>query len=172
MTALARRVRTMTAAEIRFRIVQRARAAIEASRVTIGVERWDRDRLFPTLSATSPELAEADRASRSRQWKEVNSALRHHFLKRQPRFPLEPASRGELSGTIRDRYPDAVSHAVRRAEACIGGRYDVLGFFGLRFDTKTARPDWHFDPVHNRRTPPVFWTRMPYLDPAIGDHKI
>jgi hypothetical protein len=32
--------------------------------------------------------------------------------------------------------------------------------------------DWHFDPVYGRGAPRAFHTRVPYLDPAIGDHKI
>src|SRR5437773_1736258 len=33
-------------------------------------------------------------------------------------------------------------------------------------------PDWHFDPVHDRRAPRRFWSRINYLDPGCGDHKI
>ena len=32
--------------------------------------------------------------------------------------------------------------------------------------------DWSWDPVHDRRAPEMHWSRVPYLDPAIGDHKI
>jgi len=32
--------------------------------------------------------------------------------------------------------------------------------------------DWHYDPVHERRAPQKFWSAVPYLDPACGDHKV
>ena len=33
-------------------------------------------------------------------------------------------------------------------------------------------PDWHRDPVHDLEPPSAFWSRVPYLDPEFGDHKI
>ena len=43
---------------------------------------------------------------------------------------------------------------------------------GSRIPRPESRIDWHLDPVHERRSPEVFYTRVPYLSPEIGDHKI
>jgi len=51
----------------------------------------------------------------------------------------------------------------------LGGRYDVLGYQNVDFGTP---PDWHRDPVHDRRASPRFWVDVSYLDPGQGDHKI
>lgn len=57
----------------------------------------------------------------------------------------------------------------------LAGRYDLLGYRDLSFerpDQPAHAIDWHRDPVHDRRPPQRFWSRVPYLDPACGDHKI
>ena len=41
-----------------------------------------------------------------------------------------------------------------------------------RDDSGVAAIDWHRDPVHGRVAPALFWSEVPYLDPACGDHKI
>jgi hypothetical protein len=43
---------------------------------------------------------------------------------------------------------------------------------GSRVPSPESRIDWHLDPVHERRSPEVFYTRVPYLSPEVGDHKI
>ena len=59
--------------------------------------------------------------------------------------------------------------STRRAGAILRGDYDLLGYRGLQIGSS---PDWHRDPVHGRRAPMVFWSSVPYLDAAAGDHKI
>ena len=51
----------------------------------------------------------------------------------------------------------------------IAGRHDLLGYTNVDVGSP---PDWHRDPVHDRRAPLLFWNAVPYLDPACGDHKI
>jgi hypothetical protein len=68
--------------------------------------------------------------------------------------------------------PGAIADARTRADRIVRGQYDLLGYAGLRFTTARRRIDWHFDPVWGRHAPDAFYTRVPYLDPAIGDHKI
>jgi uncharacterized heparinase superfamily protein len=172
MSGFAKRFRTLTADEIRFRAVERTRTAVEASRVALGLEKWDRQSLRTAITEASPELRTVRSLLSSKDWCHANSALRSHFLSRPLQFPLNPARRLELSRAIRDRFPHAAAEATRRADEQLAGRYDALGYSDVRFNRTASVPDWHFDPVHSRRAPRLFWTRVPYLEPSIGDHKI
>src|SRR6185436_3714166 len=67
---------------------------------------------------------------------------------------------------VSSRWPGAAADAAARADRIVGGTYDLLGYRGLRFT------NWHSDPVHHRQAPRTCWAEVPYLDPAIGDHKI
>ena len=93
------------------------------------------------------------------------------------RFPLHPPARDALVDAVLKQFPAAAAQAAARADRILSGEYDLLGYRGLRFDAAAAvssnrLPDWHFDPVHQRRAPRRFWTKIDYLDPAFGDHKI
>jgi hypothetical protein len=68
-------------------------------------------------------------------------------------------------------FPDGTVSAVARADRIASGVYDLLGYEGLRFQNG-ADIDWHLDPVSGRRPPRAFQADVPYLDPAIGDHKV
>lgn len=71
---------------------------------------------------------------------------------------------------LRDREPATVSAVVRRAELAGAGRFDVLGHPSLSYGDPI---DWHRDPLSDRRSPLVHWSRIPYLDPGVvGDHKV
>ncbi len=59
-----------------------------------------------------------------------------------------------------------------RAREIVSGKYDLLGYRALTFNTAGRLIDWHLDPVSGRKPPSSFWSRVPYLDPAIGDHKV
>jgi len=71
---------------------------------------------------------------------------------------------------LRDRWPDHAGHVETRAARIAEGRFDLLGFEGLDFGDPI---DWSLDPVNQRTSPSVHWSRVPYLDPdTVGDHKI
>ena len=61
-----------------------------------------------------------------------------------------------------------------RADRVAAGQFDLLGYRGLTFSTggQPAQIDWQLDPVHQRSAPQMFWSRVPYLEPACGDHKV
>ncbi len=116
---------------------------------------------------------------------DAHHALARHFASRPRRWPVAPLLRDTLPGVIRERFPDAAADAGRRADAIVQGRFDLLGYRDLRFDTagavrrasgtttpESSRIDWHRDPVHDRTAPRLFWSEVPYLDSACGDHKI
>jgi hypothetical protein len=94
-------------------------------------------------------------------------------LRGRPRlFVLDPRTSLELRHEIWKRWPQAVGDAAKRADRIMGGRYDLLGYRGLSFDSGDGRVDWHFDPVHRRHAPMVFWRDVPYMDTRVGDHKV
>ncbi len=71
---------------------------------------------------------------------------------------------------IRARAPMRSGAAIRLPP----GRFDLLGYKGLTFGNagERERIDWHLDPVHRRRAPQAYWSRVPYLEPSCGDHKV
>jgi hypothetical protein len=59
---------------------------------------------------------------------------------------------------------------IARAERMIEGCYDLLGFRDLSFGNP---PDWHLEPVSQKRAPLKHWSEIDFLDPRIaGDKKI
>jgi hypothetical protein len=170
MSRLLRRLKPTGTREAGVRGLQALRLAAEAVRFAPGRTEWRRDRL--RLLPRSAELLLAREALARRNWKRAEFALRAHFLTRGSRFLIDPSERRQFSLAARGRFPSCVDDAVRRAAPLLDGRYDLLGYRGLSFRSDAAAVDWHFDPVHRRRAPAQFWARVPYLDPACGDHKI
>jgi uncharacterized heparinase superfamily protein len=67
-------------------------------------------------------------------------------------------------------FPDAERDAAACAERILAGNYNLLGYRSLDFGQPF--PDWHLDPIAQRRAPSIFWADVNYLDPASGDHKV
>lgn len=172
MRRLIRRIARTSPAEIRFRSVELAHTARERLNFAAGRERWDRSRLLSRLHGGSAALRRAARGLETGDWLLADAAIREHFVARPCRFVLAPDDRSGVPRAIGDRFPDAHRAAAARAEDLLRGRYDLLGYRGLSFETSAGEVDWHLDPVHQRRAPRGFWSRVPYLDPAVGDHKI
>ncbi len=86
---------------------------------------------------------------------------------------LQPKLRTTLPELITRIFPDAPVDAASRADRIVAGQYDLLGYRNLAsLRNSHDLPDWHLDPVRNRRAPQAFWSTVPYLDPGCGDHKI
>ena len=175
---LLRRVAAMPATELRDRLASTVRreAARLAHRARPAV--WRREDLAAALAPRTGDVAAAIAHLSAGRAGEAHDALAHHFATRPRRWPIAPAMREAVAKTVRDRFPGAADDAVRRADAIAGGRFDLLGYRDLRFDVATGTAaagnaiDWHRDPVHDRVAPALFWSEVPYLDPACGDHKI
>ena len=166
----ARRLAEMSREELRFRLQCQARRIFARARHRVSVPRWDRRAILSVLDAsTSPETAEARRAARRGDFLAAHRALASYFCSRQSPWPVNARSRDALVESIQRRFPDAVKEAARRGDALAAGRHDLLGYRAVECGTP---PDWHLDPVHGARPPRVFWSAVPYLDPACGDHKI
>jgi hypothetical protein len=171
------RVARMDANEIAWRGRAAARIAWDRWQTSRRPPAWDRRDLATALS-DDRGLATARAALEYGRWHDAHQALALHIAFTPQRFVLAPSNHVELSARIRDRFPAAPVDAMSRAERILDGRYDLLGYRGLTFATPRdgATPcallDWHHDPVHRRNAPMVFWSDVPYLDPACGDHKI
>jgi Heparinase II/III-like protein/Heparinase II/III N-terminus len=189
-SGLLRRVAAMPATEIRDRLASTMRR--EAARLAHRARparTWRRADLAGALVPWTAELAGAITHLSAGRIDDAHGVLSRHFAARPRRWPIAPAMREPVAQTIRACFPDAPAAAVRRADAITDGRFDVLGYRDLRFSfddsgavgtglrrhvatPESTSVDWHCDPVHGRVAPAVFWSEVPYLDPACGDHKI
>jgi hypothetical protein len=167
------RVTRMDREELMFRarVAARSEAARLASALT--PRRWQRRRLAPRLQPMAGPLANAVERLEAGDWAAAHRSLTHYFHARESRFPLSPASLPAFTAEIRDKFPGAAADSCRRAEAITAGQFDLLGYAGLQWPTTaTGDLDWHVDAVSGRRAPITWWSRVPYLDPASGDHKV
>ncbi len=172
MTQALNRLRRMARNEVSWRA--RAAARIAADRVALRVRprAWRRDGIRAALAADVIADAPLDVAIAAGRWDAVHNRLAQRIRDRQSRFVLDPASAPALCEEVVRRNPSAPARAADRADAILEGRYDLLGYRGLTFAGPDGRVDWHLDPVHHTRAPLRFWADVPFLDSAIGDHKI
>jgi heparinase II/III-like protein len=153
--------------EVLWRSAAAGRIARDRVRLAIAPARWNRGelaRLLVTSSAAAPIAA----AAREGRWLDAHQAIARHLASSPQRFLISPRLRDDVAGRVRMAFPDAAADAASRADRIVAGEYDLLGYRGLRF----GGPDWHVDPVHDRRPPRRFWSSVPYLDPSSGDHKV
>ncbi len=171
MTRRLRSVAQMSPKEIWFRGRERSQTLFEACAYRAGAGTWKRERLRSSLLPASPELVNARRALTGRDWQSAERSLLRHFTDRQARFPIDPLRRASIAASILDEFPTAALNAAHRGDQILEGRYDLLGYRDLPLG-EPRKVDWHYDPVHKRRAPRRFWSRVPYLDRTLGDHKI
>ncbi len=171
------RVRQMSGSELRARAGAAVRREANHLAWAIRPAAWRREDFARILDPTHPLHAEVAGRTATGDWHSVHARVSRHFAGRSPRFVLDPSSRDALVRTVAAAFPDAAADARLRAERVIAGRVDLLGYRGLSFaDPRRGGPpgeiDWHWDPVHDRREARVHWSRVPFLSPAGGDHKI
>jgi hypothetical protein len=162
----------MGAPEIGWRARSLARVAIDRAGLIAKGPQWNRRDLASAL-ADNPGLAATRSALAAERWDDAHARLSRYFLDQPARFVIGPAVRPALVRRLRSAWPYSARAAAARGDRIIAGEFDLLGYQGLRFSSPhEARIDWHWDPVHRRRMPEVFWATVGYLDPAFGDHKI
>lgn len=162
----------MSAAELRWRTSCAARNAARRLAARVRPPAWHRGDLLRTLVRTD-DTAPVIRAARAGDWRSAHASLSALLRQRPPRFLVAPSMRDPLVRQIARAFPSSAAEARARADRIVSGEYDLLGYRALRFDAQDRpAPDWHLDPVHHRRAPLRFWTTVPYLSPACGDHKI
>ena len=168
--ALVSRLAAMDREELRFRAACAARNTAQRLRFAVAPPAWRRGDLVRVLDpACGDGVRQARDAAARGDFLHAHVALARHFATRPRRWPLAAIDRETLSAAILDRFPAAAIDARDRAERILEGRFDLLGYRDLALGHP---PDWHRDAVHGRRAPRGFWTSIPYLDPAIGDHKV
>jgi hypothetical protein len=92
------------------------------------------------------------------------------FREMGPRRFFAGAARPETAKVASEKMAHACGQTIAAAEEICRGRFDLLGYRGLWFG---APIDWHLDPVSGRASPPVHWSRVKSLDPAmVGDSKV
>jgi hypothetical protein len=164
------RLAEMDREQLRFRLTCEARKIAGRLRCAINPPQWDRAAIVRVLDTHGgPLVARADEAARRHDYLAAHRALAEHFSTRTSCWPLQARRRGELTGHIREHFPDALRAGRTRADRIVDGRHDVLGYRDLVLGNP---PDWHADAVHQRKAPLAHWAAVPYLDPASGDHKI
>ena len=165
----------MDAGELSWRGATAARTLVDRGRHRMIASRWARKDLLPRL-VPSRELSTVAEHLSAQRWDAAHLALVRHFGRGPRRLPVGPHSKHALTARIHREFRGAARHAALRADRILAGKYDLLGYRGLRFGRFTpgctALPDWSLDPVNNRRPPHAFWSSVPYLDGACGDHKI
>jgi len=172
------RLRQMTFGEGAWRAGATARTTADRLRARLRAPRWSRRHLAQALAAPVID-AEMRTAMGRSDWRTVHDRVAQRLRKRDARCALDPSAAAGVREAVLSRWPSAAADAGARADTILRGQYDILGYRGLTFSPAPAPPrpsghqvDWHFDPVHRRHAPRVCWADVPYLDPAIGDHKI
>ncbi len=150
--AALQRLRSMSLAELAYRSRQEATKAFErlapAGRA-VAADEWAR--------AHAPGL-------------EAPEAALWFIRELAPRRFFAGAADVATAGLLRARFPEECQRIVTTANAALAGRFDLLGYRGLTFGTPI---DWHLDPVWDRRSPRLHWSRLDPLDPAtVGDSKV
>ncbi len=163
------RLRGMRTTELRWRANAALRIGTDRLGAALRPPRWQRSHLAAILASPSRALLDAvARGAWPRAQAEVHTAL----AQQPPRFVIAPSMRHDVAARITATFPKARRDATQRAERVMRGEFDLLGFRSLRFGSSAAEPDWHLDPVHQQRAPMRFWSTVPFLDAACGDHKI
>lgn len=166
--ALARLGR-MTPAEIQWRVGSAFRNGCQRAMAAVRPSIWDRMAIREAIADPS----EIEYAIRSADWIEAHRALSRQIVEAPQRFVIAPSMRTSLGERIVRAFPRSAEEAKAGADRIADGAFDLLGYRGLRFDRSNGAIDWHYDPVSGRRAPAdLFWSAVPFLDPACGDHKV
>ena len=165
------RLRRITRKEVSWRARAAARTAGDRMAARLRPRGWNRGDIGHALAdaVIDEPLRTAIAAG---QWDTIHDVLAQRIRGRASGFTLDPAASTDVRAEVLRRWPAAATQAAERADTILAGRYDLLGYRALAFGGPEGAVDWRLDPVHKRRAPDVFWADVPYLDPAIGDHKI
>jgi len=169
-SSAAGRLAAMDRDELRFRVVMEARQLAERVRAAVRTPAWRPGALVGALDPGAGPLVRAARHSADRgRCLDAHVALAAHLERRHSQWPLKAAERPTLTQEITRRFPDSGTDARQAADRILDGRIDLLGYRNVATGNP---PDWCRDVIHGRRAPLEHWANVPYLDPAIGDHKI
>lgn len=164
------RLAGMDRRELLFRATCASRRTAGRFAYAVRPPRWNRAAIVRLLDRSAgPLVARAIDAARRGDYLAAHRALCSHMETRASRWPVQGARRRALLDEVLRAFPQAPEDARRRADRLLAGRHDLLGYRDIDIGVP---PRWHRDAVHQREAPGVHWSAVPYLDPAIGDHKI
>jgi hypothetical protein len=97
--------------------------------------------------------------------------LLEYFRSRtQPKFFPAFDNAEETTSAFQKRWPASTAEIIERANKIVRGSFDLLGFRDLNFGDP---PDWHVEPIAEKRSPLLHWSRLDYLAAEVfGDKKI
>ena len=122
------------------------------------------------LPSDTELLAMLDLESIGRDLWSAQELLEHFRSRTTPRFFASLHARNSTVEQLRTRWPGAEQEILGQANRIAQGQFDLLGFRSLSFGQPI---DWHLEPVSEKRTPMLHWSRLDYLDVEIaGDKKI
>ncbi len=164
------RAAAMDARELRARVSTALRKHAGRLRFAAARPEWKRRCVADILDPSSaPLVADACAAARAGDYLAAHRALAIHLQSRSSRWPLKASRRDVLTGEVAVSFPDAAERARDAAERILDGRLDLLGYHDVLVGQP---PRWHRDAIHDRQAPTAYWSEVPYLDPATGDHKV
>lgn len=164
------RLAAMNGDELRFRLACEARKIAGRIQHSVKPAQLDRRDLARILDPRGgPLVRAAIRAMQHGDAMAAHRALGRHFASRASRWPLRAARRQAFVEQLWQLDASAAEAARHRADRIVSGIYDFLGYRNV---TLPNPPDWHADAISGRRAPVVHWTQVPYLDAAVGDHKV
>src|SRR6266404_821334 len=160
MSSLVRKIKTFSFDELRVRSAQKLAAFAER-------RGWSS---LTKLPSDAELLTMLDPESIGRDLWSAQELLQHFRLRTTPRFFASFHARNSTVEQLRIRWPVAEQEILDQANRIVQGEFDLLGFRNLSF----GKPiDWHLEPVSEKRTPLIHWSRLDYLDAEIaGDKKI
>jgi hypothetical protein len=162
------RITSMKPAELAVRAGQELAKYLERSGLIGGL----RPLSLPDYHAGAGVAAEGGREPRSGQSRRANRAetlFRRWSAGADKRF-FDGAVSARARAVLENRMPEERAQILAAAAAICNGRFDLLGYRQLSFGDPI---DWHLDPVADRRSPRLHWTRIDPLDAErIGDHKM
>jgi uncharacterized heparinase superfamily protein len=166
-----RRLIGMSRTELVWRARVALRIPVQRGGMLLREPRWRRRALLRALSDDA-RLGPLRAALAAGAWDDAHRLLSASLAVRPSGFLIAPQDRSAVAQRIRETFRSAAADAASQADCVLRGEYDLLGYRRLRFAAPGDLPDWHRDPVHDRRAPGMFWADVPFLDPACGDHKI
>ena len=85
-------------------------------------------------------------------------------------FRTDTDDASQRAALLRHHLPHDTDAIIREADQICRHEFSLLGYENVCYG---ATIDWHFDAVHNKRSPLALWYKIDFLDfVVVGDHKI
>jgi hypothetical protein len=136
-------------------------------RVKTRLERMDHEELRDRIRQ---ELSKRTDGMLSRLGFDLAGSPQNPSISKRGNFFFGPDSINSLLALLRQRLPAQAEQIIKQAEKICQHRFDLLGYEDLDYGRVI---DWHFDPVHGKRSPRELFYKVHYLDfEEAGDSKV